>query len=284
MSPHPVVVDVTAATFQAEVLDRSHAVPVVVDFWAEWCGPCRALGPVLEKLAQESGGGWTLAKIDTDREQALAQRFSIRSIPAVKAVVNGEVVAEFTGAQGEAWLREWLAGLAPSEADAYAAAAAEALEEGDLDGAQAQVQAALGAQATHGKALVVAAALSVRRGEIDIARDALSRLSPSDRGRHAADITRIEASIQSGGRSAAEWQAALSADPDNRDLQWGAAHAFAAEGQPEEALKLLLAIVRADRGYRDDGARVAMLALFQEIGDRGPLARRYRRKLEMTLF
>lgn len=284
MSAHPAVTDVTAASFQAEVLDRSHTAPVVVDFWAEWCGPCRMLGPVLEGLAEQSGGAWTLAKIDTDQERELAGSFSIRGIPAVKAFVNGEVVAEFTGVQGEGWLREWLAGLAPSEADAYAEAAAEALAEGDLEGAQAQVQAALGASATHARALVVAAELCVERGELDVARDALSRLSVGDRDRYAADIARVETRIQSGGRSAADWMTALADEPDNRDLQWGAAHAWGAEGQPEEALKLLLAIVRADRLYRDDGARKAMLALFQEVGERSALAKKYRRKLEMTLF
>ena len=284
MSTHPAVVDVTAESFQTEVLDRSHTIPVVVDFWAEWCGPCRKLGPVLESLAEQSGGAWTLAKIDTDQERELAGSFSIRGIPAVKAFVKGEVVAEFTGVQGEGWLREWLAGLSPSEADCYAEAAAMALAAGDLDAAQAQVQAALGSNATHGGALVVAAELCVERGELDVARDALSRLSAGDRDRYAADIARLQTRIQSGGRSAEAWMTALAEDPDSRDLQWGAAHAWAAEGQHEEALKLLLAIVRADRSYREDGARVAMLALFQEIGDRTALAKKYRRKLEMTLF
>jgi len=284
MSAHPAVVDVTADTFQSEVIERSRALPVVVDFWAEWCGPCRRLGPVLERLAQDGCGSFVLAKVDTDAEQVLAGQFSIRGIPAVKAFVGGEVVAEFTGVQGEGWLREWLAGLVPSDAAAFADAAAEALAEGDLDDAQAQVQAALGADATHARALVVAAEVSVMQGEFAIATDALSRLSSRDRDRYAADITRIEARIQSGGRSAEDWQAALARHPEDLDIQWGAAHALAAEGDPEGALKLLLAIVRTDRGYNEDGARKAMLALFQELGDRTPLSRKYRRKLEMTLF
>ncbi len=284
MPAHAAVVDVSANTFQSEVIDRSSVLPVVVDFWAEWCGPCRRLGPVLEKLAHESNGAFVLAKIDTDAEQGLARQFSIQGIPAVKAFVGGEVVAEFTGVQGERWLKEWLTGLAPSNASAFADAAAEALAEGDLDDAQAQVQAALGADPTHGRALVVAAELSVLQGEFAIATDALSRLSSRARDRFATDITRIEARIQSGGRSAEDWQAALARRPDDMDVQWATAHALAAEGDPEGALKLLLSIVRTDRSYNEDGAREAMLALFQEVGDRSPLARKYRRKLEMTLF
>ena len=284
MTASPYVLDVNEADFAGSVIERSHCHPVVVDFWAEWCGPCRTLGPILERLAVEGNGTWTLAKIDTDQNPALAQRFSIRGIPAVKAFMNGKVVGEFTGVQGEAWLREWLSGLSPSEADALADSAAEALQEGDFDGARANVQAALGVNPLHGRALVVAAELSVRVDDASVARDALSRVSEGDRQRYANDIARIEGLLETGGRSADEWRRALADDPTNRDLQWGSAHACAAEGDLEAALQMMLTIVREDRSYRDDGARVAMLRMFQEAGDRSALTRKYRRKLEMTLF
>ena len=278
------VIDVDESSFASMVVERSLCHPVVVDFWAEWCGPCRALGPVLERLAEEGNGAWTLAKIDTDRNAALAQQHGVRGIPAVMGFVNGEKVAEFTGVQGEEWLRQWLADLAPSGADNFARSAAEALAEGDFDGAQANVQAALGVNPLHGHALVLAAELSVRSDEASVARDALSRVSELDRERYASTIARIEALLETGGRSAAEWRAALDGEPNNRALQWGLAHACVAEGDMEAALRWLLTIVREDRSFREDGARLAMLRLFQEVGDRDPLTRKYRRKLEMTLF
>lgn len=102
--------------FQTHVLEKSHEKPVLVDFWAPWCGPCRALGPTLDKLARESGGAWRLVKINTDAHQALSQRFGVRGIPAVKLFVDGEVAAEFTGALPEVQVRQWLAQHLPASA------------------------------------------------------------------------------------------------------------------------------------------------------------------------
>lgn len=280
----PPVIDVTAATFDEEVIARSHQVPVVVDFWADWCGPCKMLGPVLESLATQAQGDWVLAKIDTDANQALAQSHRIRGIPAVKAFVDGEVVAEFTGVQAEPWLRQWLANLAPSVADNHVASARAAWAEADAMTARAHVQAALGEDPAHAGALVMAAVLWAQDGDLDTAQQAIDRLSDADIQRHAAELSPVLARIQSGGRSSAEWLAALEDSPDDLDTQWGAAHALAADGDVEHALKLLLGIVRRTRSYRDDGARKAMLKLFGQVGDRSPLASKYRRKLEMTLF
>ena len=115
------VLDVTEASFGVDVVERSRQVPVVVDLWAEWCAPCRQLGPVLEKLAVEAAGAWVLAKVDVDANPRLAQALQVQGIPAVKAVINGELVAEFTGALPEAQIRAWLAQLVPAAAPPGAA-------------------------------------------------------------------------------------------------------------------------------------------------------------------
>ncbi|HVF21363.1 MAG TPA: tetratricopeptide repeat protein [Mycobacteriales bacterium] len=123
------VLDVTEASFGVDVVERSRQVPVVVDLWAEWCAPCRQLGPVLEKLAVEAAGAWVLAKVDVDANPRLAQALGVQGIPAVKAVVDGELVAEFTGALPEAQIRAWLAQLVPAASPAAAPPAEPAPDE-----------------------------------------------------------------------------------------------------------------------------------------------------------
>ena len=144
--------EVSEQTFQADVVERSYQAPVVVDFWAEWCGPCRALGPVLEKLAAEADGEWTLAKVDVDANPQISQALGIQGIPAVKAIKDGKIVAEFTGAIPEAQVREWLSQLGPSVGELLVVEGMEAEACGDLNEAAERYRSALGQEPANAEA------------------------------------------------------------------------------------------------------------------------------------
>ena len=151
-SHSPSVIDVSEATFTREVIERSHQVPVVVDLWADWCGPCKALGPVLERLAEEANGSWILAKVDVDANARLAGALGVQGIPAVRAFKDGREVAEFTGALPEPAVREWLAQLGPSPADIAYNEGATLEADGQLDAAADRYRQALAEAPAHAEA------------------------------------------------------------------------------------------------------------------------------------
>lgn len=275
------VVDITPDNFEQEVVRRSAQVPVVVDFWAEWCGPCRMLGPVLERFAAEDQGKWVLAKVDTEAWPALAEFFQIQGIPAVKAFRNGEVVAEFVGAQPPPAVREWLDGLLPTPADLAAQEGLTALASGDRDAAVAAFEHAIGLQGDHAEALLSLAEITE---DTDRARDLLRRLHPRLTPEHASRRSRLALKLDAGGVDEANLAAAVARDPEDLDARWELAHALAAHERHEEALGHLLEIVRRNRKYRDDGARKAMLGIFDVVGPRSELADAWRSRLAEELY
>ena len=276
------IIDVGDEDFERSVLERSQDTPVVVDFWAPWCGPCKALGPLLERLATEHAGAFILAKVDVDQAPAVAQAFRVQSIPAVKGFRDGALVTEFTGAQPEPVVRELLAAILPTEADRLVR---EAAALADPAAAEAKLREALALDARHPRALVALARLLADRGDVDAALPLLERVSPSSPVSHEAE--RLIATLRTrkdGGGDEASLRARVAADPADLDARLGLGRALAAAGRYDDALAELLEVVRRDPQFADEGARKAMLDVFAVLGSSDPLTDRYRGELAKALF
>ena len=271
--------------FEADVLERSHEVPVLVDFWAPWCGPCRVLGPVLEKLADEYSGKFVLAKINVDESPSLAGAFGVQGIPAVKLIKDGEIAGEFTGALPEPAVREMLSRYLPSEYDEQADEAADLEEQGKPAEAQAIYQSILDAEPTHAKSLLGLGRVLMNAGDRDDALKNLERISPAAEERKIAD--RLIARLQLQGDQSADeatLRQKLAAQPDSLEARFELAQALAANEKFEEALSEFLDIVKSDREFRDDGARKAMVQIFDVLPPDDPLIDKYRYELAKVLF
>lgn len=246
--------DVTEATFQTAVIERSRELPVLVDFWAQWCGPCRALGPILERAVEGRGGQVELVKVDTDSNQQLARDYRIQGIPAVKAFRDGAVVAEFVGAQPAAAVERFLDGLVPSEADSL-------IEQGD----EPSLRRALELDPTRAEAAVALARLILARGETEEALELLRNVP----GSFATDGLAARIELESSESPAPpEVRQAFSA-LDAGDLAGG--------------LDLLISALPGADGARE-GIRRVVVGLLDELGVEHPLARESRRRLASALY
>jgi len=274
------VKDVSQDAFGVEVLQRSHEVPVVVDFWAEWCGPCRTLGPALEAVADTYGGAFDLVKVDVDANQQLAQRFQVQSIPTVIAFRDGEPVGQFMGAISEPQIREFVDGILPTEADKMVDQARTLVIDGDELRAEEMFRAVLVNTPDHPDAGTGLAALLIARDEIPEALIMLGKLPRS------AEVERLEATARlSGARNTdvSALEARLTENPDDTDARFELGQVLAAEGEYEPALDHLLAVVK-ERGPSGERARQAMVDVFGILGNDHPLTATYRRALASALF
>jgi putative thioredoxin len=285
--------EVTEADFAEVVLAGSATRPVVVDFWAPWCGPCRVLGPVLEAEVAALAGQVTMVKVNTDENPTLAADYNIQGIPAVKAFRDGEVVAEFVGARPVTFVRGWLASLAPSPAVLALSRAMGAAQEGRKEEAEATLRPLIDDPEVRDLARLLLARQLLAAGRRDEVRPLIAGIDA--RSTAAEALPAVERVLALGDRASAAGgpgglagaqeaaQAALARDPDDLSARYALASALAARGDVAGALEHFLTVVSRNRKLEDDGARLAMLALFDLLGNDHPLTQEYRRRLQIVL-
>lgn len=278
------VIDVDERSFQQEVVERSRSVPVVIDFWAPWCGPCRTLGPTLEKLAGESKGAWVLAKVNVDNNPRLAQAFGVQGIPAVKAVHDGKLVDEFTGALPESQVRTWLKRFVPDSASQQIEDLA-GLEASEPLVAEQRYRQMLAKEPTNDDARLGLGRLLVQAGSPEGAT-LLGGIKLGAPQHAQAQAWLILAALFAEAEESEAFE--LLGRVDENPGDWEARYLLAAHqikgGRHADAVELLLKIVATNRAFREDGARKALLALFTALGDQHPLVAPGRRQLANLLF
>jgi putative thioredoxin len=272
------ILDVSEATFEREVLLRSHEVPVVVDFWASWCMPCKVLGPHLERLAIEGGGIFRLAKVDVDQNPNLALRFGVRGIPAVKGFRNGQVVSEFVGAQAEAVVRRFIQSLAPTEADQALERARSLLATHHWSEAEAGFREVLVREETSGAAALGLVHSLLMQGKGSEALALLQQFPPSNEVvvvERLGPLAQLLADVEGG-------EVAGSDDPLQASLMQ--AGRLIARNNLPAAMDGLIDILRQDKRYQGGLPKNILLAIFTLLGDDDPLTRQYRDELASVLF
>lgn len=286
MAKSQYVADVDTAEFQEMVLDRSKQAPVIVDFWAPWCAPCRQLGPMLEKLIDEAGGAVTLAKINVDDNQSLAGEFGVSGIPAVFAVRDGEVVDSFVGLLPEPQLRTWLSSLVPTDADRSAKRAAE-LETANPAEAETAYREAISIDPKHEAARVGLARLLLANAGRE--SDAAALLHGIELGPQVPEAERLRRIIRlrevpHGDAELANAEAGIVTHPEDARDWLSLGSVLAARGRYTEALDALLAAAERDKRLGSKDVRELMVEIFHILGIRSPIADDYRDRLQKMLY
>ena len=280
-------VDVDARNFNQEVLEASKQVPVVIDFWAPWCGPCKVLKPMLEKLADEYAGKFKLVKINSDESIDLAREFNVRSIPDVRAIRNGKQVGTFVGALPLPQLRAFIDKLIPTPSEAERTLAAELRRAGDLNSATAALRKALALDATNELARIELAEILIEQMQLDEVESLLNAVkSHIDWDERVDTLRQSLAFARSGQTGPTEDELArrISARPRDLEARLGLANLHAGKHRYAKAMDELLEIIRCDKEFRDGAARKQMLAIFALATDQAELVSAYRKKLASALY
>lgn len=287
MADSPHLVAVTAQNFRQVVIEGSYERPVLVDFWADWCAPCRALMPVLAKLAEEYRGRLLVAKLNTEEEQALAAQMGIRSLPTVQLYRDGRPVDQFMGALPEAQVRAFLEPYLPRESDGLLEQIGDRLMVGDLAGAQAALDLARAKEPDNPRLFLVQVQIQAASGDTQGAETLLERV-PLELAKDP-EVLALRgqlrfANLAAGAPSVDELATRLAANPKDSEASFLLAARQAATGDFATALASLLALLKRDRAYGDDAARKTMLLIFDLLGGEDPLVTAYRGKMLSALY
>jgi putative thioredoxin len=283
-----IIKDATDASFMTDVVEASRATPVIVDFWATWCGPCKQLGPALERAVAAAKGAVKLVKVDIDKNPAYAGQLRVQSIPAVFAFVDGRPVDGFMGAVPESQVKAFVERLAKkgggNPIDNLLDLARESLELGDAGGAAQAYAQVLQADPNNVKALGGMARLYQQSGELERAREILAMAPPDASDPDLDGVRAALALAESAPSETAEFERRLAADPDDHAARLELAKALAGGGRMMDAVDELLEIIRRDRAWNDEAARKQLLTIFEAAGPASEVAKQGRRKLSAVLF
>jgi putative thioredoxin len=281
------MIDSTAQTFKQDVIDASMQTPVLVDFWADWCAPCKTLGPMLEKLEQAYGGRFKLVKVNADTEQQLAQHFKVRSLPTVFAVVNGQVADQFMGALPEPKLREFIDKLMPNPSDIETEMAYQAVESGDTTKAMDHARKAISLDEKNDGARLLYAQLLLQTNDPAAAQAQINKVGSANQ--QDPQVQALAAQIAQAVEQNAlpplpAVQQRISANPADLDARLAYAEHCIAHKAWEPAFEHLLEIVRLNRQFQDDIGRKKMVEAFNLASSQPDLVSQWRRKLSAILF
>ncbi len=282
MSESPHIFSVTQDDFDEQVLEQSKQVPVLVDYWAPWCAPCRTLTPILDKLVDEAQGGLLLAKVNTDEQQELAMQHGVRSLPTVKLLKDGQLVDEFMGAQPEEVVRKFLAPHLPQPTDSLLDASKAALARGDVDTALEALRRGCEEDPKNHEFVLALAEVLVQKGDLDEAEAQLARLAPEHRDELPAGQLRacIEfARVTRDAPAPSDLESTVRRDPEDSKARYQLSAFLVQAGHYEDALQHLLEIVRRDPRFGDDAGRKGMLAVFTLLGGKGAVVSRFRNRM-----